>query len=72
MKLNSKKTTEQQETIIKDKLLRPKIVTALLGVSKSTLCKMGKAGKLMPIKISARCVGYRQSDIEKFIKSNQQ
>lgn len=39
----------------------------MLGVSKSTLSKMGKRGELNPVQITRRAVGYRQSDIEAFI-----
>lgn len=53
--------------MIQDRLLRPKIVTEMLGVSKSTLSKMGKRGELNPVQITRRAVGYRQSDIEAFI-----
>jgi excisionase family DNA binding protein len=54
---------------IEDRLLRQKEVAALLGVSKATIVKMGKSGRLHPINITSRAVGYRMSDIKRFIEN---
>jgi excisionase family DNA binding protein len=54
---------------IEDRLLRQKEVAELLGVSKSTIVKLGKTGRLSPINITSRAVGYRMSDIKRFMET---
>lgn len=51
-----------------DRLLRYQEVCRVLGVSRSTVVRLVKAGMLSPpIDISARAVGFKESDIDAFI-----
>lgn len=53
------------EKIIK----QPELIKAL-GISRGTLFNMRKEGKIpAPRKISSRCVGWLQSDIDKWLQS---
>lgn len=52
-------------------LLPPKVAAAVLSVSLSTLKRMTKSGHIpKPVKISNRRVGYRQSDLDRFLTGN--
>jgi predicted DNA-binding transcriptional regulator AlpA len=42
-------------------------IAALLGVSRSTVVRMGERGDLVPVRLSARCTRYRLRDVETLI-----
>ena len=51
-----------------EQILRHNQVSTLLSISNSTLNRMVKSGLLNPpLKITARTVGYLQSEIQEFI-----
>ena len=55
------------------KILRPAQLASLLGVSKTTLWRMEKAGELPKrYSISERIVGWKESDIEKWLESRRE
>ena len=55
-----------------NRIVRPKELRATLGISKTTLWKMEKAGKLPPrIQISERAVGWTESSINEFLEQKQ-
>lgn len=56
-----------------NRIVRPKELSQLLGISKVTLWRMEKEGKLPArIKISDRAVGWTESSINEWIKNKTQ
>ena len=55
------------ETPAPDKILRVWIAAETLGVSKSTIWRYAKSGKLTAVKLSDRVTGFRQSEIQALI-----
>jgi excisionase family DNA binding protein len=49
-------------------VLRPKTVCLRLEISRSTLHRLVKAGELKTVKLSSRCVGILQADIEAYLE----
>lgn len=55
------------------KIIRPKELADLLSVSAATLWRMEKSGKLPPkVTLSKRAVGWKETDIKKWIDNNQE
>ena len=50
-----------------DKILRAPAAAATLGVSKSTIWRYVRQGKLTAVKLSDRVTGFRQSEIQALI-----
>ena len=50
-----------------DQMLTVKNVAAQLEVSDETLRRWARAGRLVPVKIGARAVRYRRTDVQAFI-----
>ena len=50
-----------------DKLLRTPSAAEALGVSKSTIWRYARDGKLTAVKLSDRVTGFRQSEIQALI-----
>lgn len=59
--------TAAKETL--EPLLHEKEVRALLGVSRSTLWRMGKRGVIKPIRISKNVVRYKRHDVAAFLNT---
>ena len=57
----------QQPTI--DPILRIETVTRLLGTTRQTIWRWRKAGYLQAIQIGPGTVGFRQSEIQRFLDS---
>jgi len=51
-----------------DPLLTPKQVMALLSISRSTLLRLQQAGKLRPIRLTARSIRYSAAEVEKLLQ----
>ena len=60
-------TTAAKETL--EPLLHEKEVRALLGVSRSTLWRMGKRGVIKPIRISRNVVRYKRHEVAAFLNT---
>lgn len=56
-----------QTTPVPDRLLRVPEAAATLGVSRSTIWRFAKMGKLHPVKISERVTGFRSSELQAII-----
>jgi len=54
-----------------DRLLKPKEVAQLLGISINTLYNWNYLGKLQPIRFSKRMIRYRYSDVKKLIETRE-
>ena len=52
-----------------DKLLRAPSAAEALGVSKSTIWRYARDGKLTAVKLSDRVTGFRQSEVQALIAS---
>ena len=50
-----------------DKILRAPTAAEALGVSKSTIWRYARAGKLTAVKIFERVTGFRQSEVQALI-----
>ena len=50
-----------------DKILRAPAAAAALGVSKSTIWRYARDGKLTAVKLSERVTGFRQSEVQALI-----
>ena len=50
-----------------DRLLRTPAAAAALGVSKSTIWRFARDGKLTAVKLSERVTGFRQSEVQALI-----
>ena len=50
-----------------DKILRAHAAAATLGVSKSTIWRYVRQGKLSAVRLSARVTGFRSSEIQAMI-----
>lgn len=56
--------------ILKTRIIRPKELSEILGVSRTTLWRMQNRGNLPNcIRISAGAVGWIESDIENWLKA---
>lgn len=62
------------QNIQNDIILRPKQVAHFMGISVQTLWRLDKHDLEFPQKIrfTARCVGYKKSDILAYIETRQQ
>ena len=57
----------------KQEVLRHKDVTEAIGLSKSTIWRMRKAGEFpQPIVLSKRAVGWRREDIEEWLENRKE
>lgn len=55
------------------RLVRPQATADRLGISKTTLYRLVKAGKLpVPVRISSQCTGWPEDVIDTFIAERQQ
>lgn len=56
-----------------DKIHRPESAAGFIGVSRATLYRLDKEDPTFPAKIrlSARCVGYRESDLRTWLESRE-
>ena len=63
----------KKEKIMKiDRILRIKEVVAMTGISRSSIYAYVKSGEFPPqVKITRACVGWRESDIIKYIESRE-
>ena len=50
-------------------IARPLAACAYLSISRTTLHRLVKDGKLKPVQIGARAVGYRYTDLDAFLAS---
>lgn len=50
-----------------DKILRAPTAAEALGVSKSTIWRYAREGKLTAVKLSERVTGFRQSEVQALI-----
>ena len=55
-----------------DKILRVPAAAEVLGISKSTVWRYVRMGKLNPVKLSERVTGFRQSEIQALIAGGAQ
>ena len=55
-----------------DKILRAPTAAQVLGVSKSTIWRYARDGKLTAVKLSERVTGFRQSEIQALIAGGAQ
>ena len=55
-----------------DKILRVRTAAETLGVSKSTIWRYAKSGKLTAVKLSQRVTGFRQSEVQALIAGGAQ
>lgn len=52
-----------------DRILRPRELASYVGLSLATLWRLRRAGSLPePIRLSPGCVGWRSSDIERWLE----
>lgn len=56
-----------QQVNAPDKILRAPTAAEALGVSKSTIWRYAREGKLTAVKLSERVTGFRQSEIQALI-----
>ena len=52
-----------------DRILRAPTVAELLGISRSTVWRYARDGKLTPVKLSTRVTGFRLSQVQTLIAS---
>jgi excisionase family DNA binding protein len=64
--MSTNKTTKQVSTPA-DRLLREPEASHLLGVSRSTLWRYVRHGKITAVKVSERVTGFRLSDIQAIV-----
>jgi predicted DNA-binding transcriptional regulator AlpA len=50
-----------------DRILRVPETASALGISKSSVWRFAKMGKLKPVKVSERVTGFRLSDVQALI-----
>jgi prophage regulatory protein len=57
-----------ENTSLSDRILRPRDLSARIGLSLSTLWRLRRRGDLPePIRLSPGCVGWRASDIDAWL-----
>jgi prophage regulatory protein len=65
----SKEHISKQKPLIGDPVLRPDRTCAYLGISRATLWRLVKAGKLpQPLNLTSHARGWRLSELEKFLQ----
>ena len=63
---------EVTPTSTPDKILRAPAAAEALGVSKSTIWRYAREGKLTAVKLSQRVTGFRQSEVQALIAGGAQ
>ena len=53
-----------------NQLLNRETAAAKLGVSTRTIVRYERAGRIQPIRLTSRCIRYRDADIEKLIEQS--
>lgn len=51
-----------------DRLVSASEIAGVLGVSRSTVVRLGKRGELVPVRLSARCTRYRLGDVNALVR----
>lgn len=71
--LNSMKTQSTSSALISDRIIRPRELSARIGLSLATNWRLRRRGDLPePIRLSPGCVGWRTSDIDAWLTGRSQ
>lgn len=63
---------ESADTVSDTTQIRMIVLTSLLGVSRATVYRLIKAGKLKPYKLTERTVTFNMGEVRAFIASNKE